>query len=134
VLLDLVAEASRRLAGYEIEVLELHHNQKVDAPSGTALSLARAAAAARGQDLPQHAVYHREGVTGKRRHDEIGLQSLRLSDTVGEHVVFFAGPGERVELTHRAFSRENFATGALRAARWLVGRPPGLYGIRDVLV
>ena len=134
VLLDLVAEASRRLAGYEIEVLELHHNQKVEAPSGTALSLARAAAAARGQDLPQHAVYHREGVTGKRRHDEIGLQSLRLSDTVGEHIVFFAGPGERVELTHRAFSRENFATGALRAARWLVGRPPGLYGIRDVLV
>lgn len=133
VLLDLVAEASRRLAGYEIEVLELHHNQKVDAPSGTALSLARAAAAARGQDLQREAVYHREGLTGKRRHDEIGLQSLRLADTVGEHIVFFAGPGERVELAHRAFSRENFATGALRAARWLVGRPPGLYGIRDVL-
>jgi 4-hydroxy-tetrahydrodipicolinate reductase len=133
VLLDLVAEASRRLAGYEIEVLELHHNQKIDAPSGTALSLARAAAAARGQELPQQAVYHREGLTGKRRPDEIGLQSLRLADTVGEHIVFFAGAGERVELAHRAFSRDNFATGALRAARWLVGRPPGLYGIRDVL-
>jgi len=133
VLLDLVAEAARRLGDYEIEVLELHHNQKLDAPSGTALSLARAAAAARGQDLPQQAVYHREGLTGKRRHDEIGLQSLRLADTVGEHIVFLAGAGERLELAHRAFSRENFAVGALRAARWLVGRPPGLYAMRDVL-
>jgi len=133
VLLDLVAEASRRLEGYEIEVLELHHNQKVDAPSGTALSLARAAAAARGQDLAKEAVYHREGTPGKRRHGEIGMQSLRLADSVGEHVVFFAGAGERVELAHRAFSRDNFATGALRAARWLPGRKPGLYTMRDVL-
>jgi 4-hydroxy-tetrahydrodipicolinate reductase len=133
VLLELVAEAARRLSGYEIDVLEMHHDQKVDAPSGTALALARAAAAARGQKLEEVAVYAREGITGKRDPAAIGLQSLRLADSVGEHTVYFAGSGERVELSHRALSRENFVAGALRAARWLVGRAPGLYSMRDVV-
>jgi 4-hydroxy-tetrahydrodipicolinate reductase len=133
VLLELVAEAARRLEGYEIDVLEMHHDQKQDAPSGTALALARSAAAARGQDLEHTAVYARHGQTGVRDPKSIGLQTLRLGDSVGEHTVYFAGPGERVELAHRAHSRENFAAGALRAARWLVGRAPGLYAMRDVL-
>jgi 4-hydroxy-tetrahydrodipicolinate reductase len=133
VLHDLVAEAARRLEGYEIDILEMHHDQKVDAPSGTALALARSAAAERGQELQHVAVYAREGVTGKRDPQAIGLQSLRLGNSIGEHTVYFAGPGERIELAHRALSRDNFAAGALRAARWLVGRAPGLYGMRDVL-
>lgn len=133
VLLELVAEAARRLTGYEIDLLEMHHDKKVDAPSGTALALARAAAAARGQDLERVAVYAREGITGKRDPGAIGMQSLRLGDSIGEHTVYFAGPGERVELAHRALSRDNFAAGALRAARWLVGKKPGLYAMKDVL-
>ena len=133
VLLELVAEAARRLEGYEIDVLEMHHDQKRDAPSGTALALARSAATARGQDLQHAAVYERHGQMGVRDPKAIGLQALRLGDSVGEHTVYFAGPGERVELAHRALSRENFAAGALRAARWLAGRKPGLYGMRDVL-
>ncbi len=133
ILLELVAEAARRLEGYEIDVLEMHHDQKKDAPSGTALALARAAADVRGQDLQHDAVYARHGLTGARDPREIGLQALRLGDSVGEHTVYFAGPGERVELSHRALSRENFAAGALRAAAWLIGRAPGLYAMRDVL-
>jgi 4-hydroxy-tetrahydrodipicolinate reductase len=133
VLLELVALASRRLEGYEVDVLEMHHDQKKDAPSGTAISLARAAAEARGQDLQHDAVYARHGITGVRDPKSIGLQALRLGDSVGEHTVYFAGPGERIELSHRALSRENFAAGALRAARWLVGRAPGLYAMHDVL-
>ena len=133
VLLELVAAAARRLEGYEIDVLEMHHNQKKDAPSGTAIALAREAAEARGQQLQNDAVYARHGITGVRDPKSIGLQALRLGDSVGEHTVYFAGPGERLELSHRASSRENFTTGALRAARWLVGRAPGLYAMRDVL-
>ena len=133
VLLDLVAEAARRLEGYQIDVLEMHHDQKLDAPSGTALALARRAASARGQDLQRAAVYARQGQTGKRDPAAIGLQALRLGDSVGEHTVYFAGPGERVELAHRAFSRDNFAAGALRAGAWVIGRTPGLYSMADVL-
>ncbi len=130
---DLVAEAARRLADYEVEVLELHHSRKVDAPSGTALRLAEAVAAARGVALRDKAVYHREGQTGPRPQAAIGIQALRAGDSVGEHTVYLAGPGERLELSHRALSRDNFAAGAVRAAAWVVGRPPGLYGIKDVL-
>jgi 4-hydroxy-tetrahydrodipicolinate reductase len=132
-LLELVAEAAKKLEGYEIDLLEMHHDRKIDAPSGTALALARAAAAARGQDLQHAAVYARHGITGKRDPNAIGIQALRIGDSVGEHTVYFAGPGERIELTHRALSRDNFAQGAVRAARWLAGRAPGLYGMRDVL-
>ncbi len=133
VLLDLVAEAARQLEGYEIDLLEMHHDQKQDAPSGTALALAREVAAARGQTLEHSVVYARQGRTGVRDPKSIGMQTLRLGDSVGEHTVYFAGPGERIELSHRALSRENFAAGALRAARWLIGRAPGLYTMRDVL-
>ncbi|MCP4003018.1 MAG: 4-hydroxy-tetrahydrodipicolinate reductase [bacterium] len=130
-LLDLVAEAARKLDSYEIDVLEMHHDRKVDAPSGTALALANTAAKARGQDLV--AVYHREGITGPREPGVIGMQTLRLGDSVGEHTVYLAGPGERLELTHRALSRENFASGAARAAHWVSTQPPGLYTMKDVL-
>jgi len=133
VLVDLVAEAVRRLPGYDIEVLELHHNRKVDAPSGTALRLGEAAAAARDARLSERAVFHREGLTGAREPGTIGMQTLRGGDSPGEHTVFIAGPGERLELTHRALSRENFAAGAVRAAKWLTGRGPGLYAMSDVL-
>jgi 4-hydroxy-tetrahydrodipicolinate reductase len=133
VLLALVAEAARLLPDYDVDILECHHVTKVDAPSGTALALGRAVAAARGQDFDAVAVYHREGHTGVRKPGTIGLQTLRLGDSPGEHTVYFAGPGERIELGSRALSRANFAGGACRAARWVVGKPPGLYSMRDVL-
>ena len=133
VLMRLVEQAARQLDGYHADVLELHHGQKVDAPSGTALALGRIVAEARGQDFDDRAVYERRGHTGVRDPGAIGLQTLRLGDAPGEHTVFFAGPGERIELTSRALSRAGFARGACRAARWVAGRPPGLYSMRDVL-
>jgi 4-hydroxy-tetrahydrodipicolinate reductase len=133
VLLRLVQEAARLLPDYEVDILECHHDTKVDAPSGTALALGRAVAQARGQDFDAVAVYHRQGHTGVRRRESIGMQTLRLGDSPGEHTVYFAGPGERIELGSRALSRANFAAGACRAARWLIGKPPGLYSMRDVL-
>ncbi len=133
VLLDLAAEAARRLEGYEIDILEMHHDQKADAPSGTALRLGRRVAKARGQDFDRVAIYEREGQTGPRPPDAIGMQTLRLGDSIGEHTVYLAGPGERLELSHRALSRENFATGALRATAWILNKPPGLYSMQDVL-
>lgn len=132
VLTELVELAAKRLADYDLEVLELHHSAKVDAPSGTALRLAEAAADARGQKLPEQAVFARQGHTGARRPGSIGMQTLRAGSSPGEHTVFLAGPGERIEITHRAFSREGFAVGSLRAAHWLVGRPAGLYTLRDL--
>lgn len=133
VLTEVVAEVASRLPDHHAEVLELHHAAKVDAPSGTALRLAEAIAQARGIVLGDHRVVHREGHTGPRPRDAIGIQSLRAGDAVGEHTVHFGGPGERIELVHRALSRENFAAGAVVAARWVAGRPPGLYSMRDVL-
>jgi 4-hydroxy-tetrahydrodipicolinate reductase len=135
VLTDLVARASRALGGYHLEVLELHHARKRDAPSGTAWALGRAAAEARGQDVERDAILARAGEIGPRGEAEIGMQSLRGGDVVGEHTVFLFGPTERLELTHRAASRDAFAAGALAAARFLgaPGRAPGLYDMRDVL-
>ena len=133
VLLELVTEAARLLHEYDAEVLELHHAAKVDAPSGTALRLAGAIAEARGLRLEDHQTLHREGETGARPKDAIGIQSLRGGDAVGDHTVFLAGPGERIELTHRALSRDNFAAGSVRAALWALCKPPGLYSMRDVL-
>jgi 4-hydroxy-tetrahydrodipicolinate reductase len=133
-LLELVGEAARRLGeDYDIEVLEMHHKLKVDAPSGTALVLGRAAAAGRGIDLAGRSQRVRDGHTGPRKSGDIGFASLRGGDVVGDHTVIFAGEGERLELTHRATNRRLYARGALRAARWVVGKPPGLYGMRDVL-
>ncbi len=120
-------------AAYDIEVVEMHHRHKVDAPSGTALGLGRAAAAGRGVDLDKVARMAREGQTGARPAGEIGFATLRGGDVVGEHTVMFAGEGERIELTHKASSRQVFAAGALRAALWARGQGPGLYTMRHVL-
>jgi 4-hydroxy-tetrahydrodipicolinate reductase len=138
VLAKLVEIAAARLGdAYDIEIVEMHHRHKVDAPSGTALMFGEAAAKARGTSLEQSGVYAREGVTGARRRGTIGFATLRGGDVVGEHTVIFATPGERVELTHRASSRQTFAAGALRAARFVAQRRterrPGLYDMADVL-
>ena len=130
----LVRRAARALgADFDIEIVEMHHRHKVDAPSGTALLLGQAAAEGRGIDLKAQAVYAREGHTGARPAGAIGFQSLRGGSVVGEHVVILAGEGERVELAHRAESRVIFARGAVRAALWARGRRPGLYSMADVL-
>jgi 4-hydroxy-tetrahydrodipicolinate reductase len=118
---------------YDIEVVEMHHRHKVDAPSGTALMLGRAAAEGRGIDHDAEAVMSREGQTGARPEGAIGYATLRGGDVIGDHAVIFAGPGERVELAHKATSRDLFARGALTAALWTKGRAPGLYTMRDVL-
>lgn len=130
-LAELAADVLRE--GYDIEIIEAHHRHKVDAPSGTALGLGQAVARSLGRDLDACAVYGREGVTGERDPSTIGFATVRGGDIVGDHTVLFAGTGERVELTHKASSRATFARGALRAAQWLRGRPPGLYDMRDVL-
>ena len=118
---------------YDIEVVEMHHRHKVDAPSGTALALGKAAAAGRGVDLDAVSRRVRDGHTGARPRGEIGFATLRGGDVVGEHTVVFAGDGERIEITHKSASRAIFVRGAVRAAQWIVGRPPGLYSMRDVL-
>ncbi len=133
-LINLVQAAAKVLSeGYDIEIIEAHHRHKVDAPSGTALRLGEAAAAALNRDLSQCAVYGREGVTGERDPSTIGFATVRGGDVVGDHTVLFAGIGERVELTHKASSRATFALGALRAAKFLAGKKNGLYDMQDVL-
>ncbi|MCP4716231.1 MAG: 4-hydroxy-tetrahydrodipicolinate reductase [Deltaproteobacteria bacterium] len=133
-LFKLVADVAAILQeGFDVEVLEMHHRHKKDAPSGTALKVAEILAAAYGRDLNAVGVYERKGFTGQRTPEEIGMQTLRGGDVVGEHTVYFAGVGERLELTHRAQSRDCFAQGALHAARWLVDKPGGLYDMQDVL-
>ncbi|HET9810242.1 MAG TPA: 4-hydroxy-tetrahydrodipicolinate reductase [Sphingomicrobium sp.] len=132
VLSDLVERAARALGdGWDIEILEMHHRGKADAPSGTALALGEAAAAGRG--LPMHAERGRDGTGLKRRQGAIGFASLRGGSVAGEHDVIFAGPNERLILSHRAENRMIFARGALAAARFLVGKPAGLYSMRDVV-
>ena len=135
VLLDLVERASRALAAYDLEVLELHHRRKRDAPSGTAWALGAAAAAARGQDIERDAICARAGEVGARGDQEVGMQSIRGGDIIGEHTVYLAGETERLELTHRAANRDAFAAGAIVAARYMGAsdRQPGLYTVRDVL-
>jgi 4-hydroxy-tetrahydrodipicolinate reductase len=118
---------------YDVEITEIHHRFKKDAPSGTALKMAEVVAEALGRDLGKVGVYGRQGQTGERTPQEIGVMSLRSGDVVGEHTVSFGTLGERLELTHRAHSRDTFARGALRAARWVAGRGPGLYSMQDVL-
>ena len=134
VLQRLAREAALALANdFDPEIVEIHHRMKVDAPSGTALALAKTVADATGRTLAGDAVYGREGVVGQRKHEEIGVMALRGGDVVGDHTVIFAGLGERIELTHRAQSRDCLARGAIRAARWLVQQPVGRYGMSDVL-
>jgi len=135
---NLLAALTKRVAktldaAFDIEVLEMHHNQKIDAPSGTALLLGQAAADGRGVDLKTHEVMSRVGHTGARKTGDIGFATLRGGSVVGEHTVMFAGPAERIELTHRAADRVIFARGALHAALWAAKQKPGLYSMLDVL-
>lgn len=133
-LVSLTRTVARALdADYDIEVVEMHHRHKVDAPSGTALMMGHAAAEGRGIALGDEAVKCRDGQVGPRKRGEIGMQTLRGGDVVGEHTVIFAGEGERIELTHKASSRAVFANGAVKAATWAKGRKPGLYSMADVL-
>jgi 4-hydroxy-tetrahydrodipicolinate reductase len=135
---NLLAALTKRVAktldeSFDIEIFEMHHNKKIDAPSGTALMFGRAAAEGRGIDLAQHSARGRDGETGARQAGDIGFASLRGGTVVGEHSVIFAGPAERIELIHRAEDRMIFARGALHAALWARGQKPGLYSMADVL-
>ena len=133
-LYKLVKEAAKVLdPSYNVEIVEMHHNQKKDAPSGTAARLAEVVCEGRNWDPEKVLVYGREGVIGARPESEIGMHSLRGGDVVGDHTVVFASNGERVELTHKASNRDNFARGALKAAEFLTGAKPGLYDMQDVL-
>lgn len=134
ILFKMVAEAARLLGeGCDIEIIEAHHRFKKDAPSGTALKLARIVASALDRDLDEVGVYARHGLIGERTGSEIGIQTIRAGDITGEHTVIFASLGERIELVHKAHNRDNFARGAIRAAKWVVGRPHGVYDMSDVL-
>jgi 4-hydroxy-tetrahydrodipicolinate reductase len=135
---NLMAALVRRVAAtldaeFDIEILEMHHNKKVDAPSGTALLLGAAAAQGRGVDLAKRRIAAREGITGARKKGDIGFASLRGGSVVGDHSVIFAAPGERIELVHRAEDRGIYARSAVKAALWARGKPPGLYSMADVL-
>ena len=132
-LFRLVQEVARAIPGYDVEIVELHHNQKKDAPSGTAVKLAENIAEALNRDMDKIGVYGREGIVGPRTKEEIGVMAVRGGDIVGDHTVYFIGTGERIELTHRAHSRDTFAAGALTAAHWVAGKTPGLYDMQDVL-
>jgi len=134
VMFKLVADAAAVLGdAYDAEIVEMHHHRKQDAPSGTALRLGEAIAFARGTRLSRVGRFTRQGMVGARPQGEIGIQSLRAGDVVGQHTVVFAGSGERIELVHHAHSRDNFARGALLAAQWVVHQKPGLYTMMDVL-
>jgi|TARA_B100000315_G_scaffold256795_2_gene303641 4-hydroxy-tetrahydrodipicolinate reductase len=130
-LLDIAARAMGDEV--DVEVIEAHHRHKIDAPSGTALRMGEVVAEALERNLSKVAVYGREGITGERDSETIGFATVRAGDIVGDHTVMFAGAGERIEITHRAHSRMNFAQGALRAVRFLTGKEPGLYNMQDVL-
>jgi 4-hydroxy-tetrahydrodipicolinate reductase len=133
-LFGLVDQVARRLGpDWDLEIMEMHHRGKVDAPSGTALTLGRTAAAARDAAFDEVAIRGRDGITGPRPTGAIGFAALRGGDNIGEHHVIFAGIGEQLVLTHRATNRGIYSKGALRAALWVVGRPPGLYGMKEVL-
>jgi 4-hydroxy-tetrahydrodipicolinate reductase len=134
VMLRLLADAARALGdGYDVEVVETHHKHKVDAPSGTALAMGEAVAQALGRSLADDGVFTRHGHTGERRPGSIGFATVRGGDVIGDHSVMFLGAGERIEISHRSSSRANYVAGSLRAARFLAGRAPGLYGMDDVL-
>ena len=134
VMFRIAAEMAKILGSeYDIEIVEAHHRLKKDAPSGTAIGLAKKLAEATDRDLEKTAVYARHGIIGRRTDEEIGIQTVRAGDITGDHTVIFGGIGERLELTHRAHNRDNFAKGAVRAAKWIVNRDAGLYDMQDVL-
>ncbi|MFO7831181.1 MAG: 4-hydroxy-tetrahydrodipicolinate reductase [Desulfuromonadaceae bacterium] len=118
---------------FDVEIVEMHHNQKKDSPSGTAVRMGEIVADELGRDYNKVANFHREGMCGARTHEEIGMQTVRGGDIVGEHTVYFIGMGERIEISHRAMSRDMFARGAVRACQWLQGKEPGMYDMQDVL-
>ena len=133
-LFHLVGQAARLLGDvYDAEIVEIHHNKKKDAPSGTAIEFGRIIAEARNNTLNELAVYHRQGDVGERKKGEIGIMALRAADVVGDHTILFGGPGERIEFTHRSNSRMNYATGALMAALFLADKERGLFSLSDVL-
>jgi len=133
-LLKVLQDIARTLGDdYDIEIVEAHHRLKKDAPSGTAMKMAQVISDAVGRNLDEVAVYERKGLTGARTQKEIGIQTIRAGDIVGEHTVIFGGLGERIEVTHKASSRDTFARGALKAALWLAERQAGLYDMQDVL-
>ena len=130
----LLKEAANILGDdFDVEIVELHHNKKKDSPSGTAVRMGEIVADALGRDYTKVANYHREGMCGERSHEEIGMQTVRGGDIVGEHTVYFIGMGERIEISHRAMSRDMFARGAVRACQWIQGKQPGMYDMQDVL-
>ncbi|MDG2960110.1 4-hydroxy-tetrahydrodipicolinate reductase [Bisgaard Taxon 10/6] len=130
----LLEKAAKVMGDYcDIEIIEAHHRHKVDAPSGTALSMGEHIAKTLGRDLKTHGVFCREGITGERKRDEIGFSTIRAADVVGEHTVWFADIGERVEIAHKASSRMTFANGAVRAAKWIADKKQGLFDMTDVL-
>ena len=134
VVFSLLEQAARALAeGYDVEIIEAHHRHKVDAPSGTALRMGEVVAQAQGRDLAECAIYGRQGHTGERDAKTIGFATVRGGDIVGDHTVLFAGTGERIEISHKAASRLPYASGALRAARFLRAKKSGLYDMQDVL-
>ncbi len=118
---------------FDVEIVELHHNKKRDSPSGTAVRMGEVVAGALGRDYNQVANYHREGICGERTKEEIGMQTVRGGDIIGEHTVYFIGQGERIEISHRAMTRDMFSRGSVRAARWVTSQKPGLYDMQDVL-
>jgi len=135
---NVMFEVSKMIAGYlgtefDVEIIEAHHKHKADSPSGTALRLGEAIAEALGRDFKKVARFERHGRIGERGKEEIGIQAIRGGDIIGDHTVIFCGTGERIEFTHRALSRDNFAMGAIRALKWVVGKPPGIYTMKDVL-
>lgn len=135
---NVMFEATKKLAeilgdDYDVEIIEAHHKHKVDAPSGTALRLGEAAAEGLARDFNSVARFERHGAIGERKEKEIGMQTIRAGDIVGEHTVMFCGSGERIELTHRAMSRDNFAKGVVRAVKWIPGKPAGIYTMKEVL-
>jgi 4-hydroxy-tetrahydrodipicolinate reductase len=134
VVFRLLSDAAKALGdGYDVEIVEMHHRQKKDAPSGTALHMGEVIASAQGKKLSKVGRFSREGQIGARTDQEIGIQTVRGGDIVGEHTAFFVGAGERIEITHRAHHRQHFAKGAILAARWVASQPPGLYDMADVL-
>ena len=135
---NVMFEATKKLAeilgdDFDVEIIEAHHKHKVDAPSGTALRLGEAAAEGLARDFNSVARFERHGAIGERKENEIGMQTIRAGDIVGEHTVMFCGSGERIELTHRAMSRDNFAKGVVRAVKWIPGKPSGIYTMKEVL-
>jgi 4-hydroxy-tetrahydrodipicolinate reductase len=133
VLFQVLRQVAALLPDYDVEIVEAHHRTKIDAPSGTALRLAAIVAQTRGKNVDNITVFGRQGIVGQRSDAEIGIQVIRAGDIVGEHTIIMGGIGERLELVHRTQSRDTFARGALRAAKWVVPQPPGLYSMEDLL-